>query len=507
MASYQEDYLAKGINTNPKAIVDAIRLYKTSSARREMLSNYSYYKGDNVFIENLKKYFYSDKEKRVKENTYQSNYKSPYGIFHDVVSQKVSTILNEPPTITAKAGKSKKSVVEDNILDEMGYALKKAGTYASIEGEAYIFEDYQGKFTVIRRSQGIAYYDDVTNEMQAFLRFWDISSMDGAITKTIVEHYTMTGLTRYEINSENEIKELQPETPYQFKIKKSALTEEQETINIGMFPIVRVSNDEDSLSDMTKSLRHKIDAIDLVNSGFLNNIEDFSDAYWVIKDGTGMTSEQYEDFIAYINKTRKMVVRGDDNNSVNAEPKQLEIPTAARTTYVDARKKEITIETGIIDTETLTGSSLTTTAIKAAALRLKQRVSDFEWFVHEATKQLVQLYQAYNNEPGDFTIDFTFMLIENETELITNANSIKPSISTYSYLSLIKRAGYIDSVEEELKRLEEESNERLADIDIDKLLNPNENNPQDNPTDNPEDNPGGDQNKNNPNNQGQGDEE
>lgn len=504
MPSFQIDYESKGLDTNNNAILNAVNAYKTSNARREMLNNYRYYKGDNVFIESLKKYYYSDKEKRVVENKYSSNYKSPYGIFHDVVSQKVSTILNEPPTITAKAGKS--SVVEENILDEMGYALKQAGKYASIEGEAYIFEDYQGKFTVIRRSEGLAYYDDITNEMRAFLRFWDITSQDGTISKTIVERYTQTGLSRYEISSDNEIKETMKETPYQFKTKVSALTEEKEAIDIGMFPIVKLSNDEDSQSDMTNSLKHKIDAIDLVNSGFLNNIEDFSDAFWVIKDGSGMTSDQYEDFIAYINQTRKMIVNGDENNSVSAEPKQLEIPTAARTTYVDARKKEITIETGIIDTETLTGSSLTTTAIKAAALRLKQRVSDFEWFVHEATKKLVYLYQAYNNKAQEFTVDFTFMLIENETEIITNANSIRPNISEYSYLSLLKRAGYIDSVEEELKRLEEESNERLADIDINKLLNSNENNPQDNPTDNPEDNPGDDPSKKEPNNQGQGDE-
>lgn len=475
------DYLDKNLDTDPGKILEAVIAYKTLSSRAKMMDNYQYFKGNNTFIENLRKYFYSDKYKRIIENTYVSNYKSPYGAFHDIVSQKVSTILNEAPIISSKAGK-KTPIMEEQIVDELGYALKKAGTYASIEGESYIYQDYKGKHTVIRRSQAIAYYDDETNELKALIRFWDIQSMDGTEHKTMIERYSPTGLTRYEA-IDNSIKEVMAETPYQFRIRTSALTEEIETVDIGILPIVRVQNDEDSLSDMTSSVKHKIDAIDLINSGFLNNIEDFSEAFWVIKNGSGMNSDEFEDFVAYINQTRKMIVNGDDNNSVSAEPKQLEIPTNARTTFVEERKKELVLETGIIDTASLTGSSLTTTAIKAAALRLKQRATDFEWFIHEAAKRLVHIYQAYNGQvDNEFTIDFTFMLIENETELITNANSIKPNVSQYTYLNILKRAGYIDSVEEEIKRLEDESNERLQDIDIKSLFN-QDNNGDDNPTD------------------------
>jgi len=58
---------------------------------------------------------------------------------------------------------------------------------------------------------------------------------------------------------------------------------------------------------------------------------------------------------------------------------------------------------------------------------------------------------------GEFDIDFSKMLIDNDTELIDNANKIRPDISRETYLELIKKAGYISDVKEELKRIENEN--------------------------------------------------
>ena len=90
---------------------------------------------------------------------------------------------------------------------------------------------------------------------------------------------------------------------------------------------------------MTPSVRAKIDIIDIVNSGFANNIEDFSDLFWVIKMPAEWMRPRLRITLRNINRTKKIIVGdGDDVNT-----KQIEIPTEARTKFVELMKKETNI--------------------------------------------------------------------------------------------------------------------------------------------------------------------
>jgi hypothetical protein len=63
----------------------------------------------------------------------------------------------------------------------------------------------------------------------------------------------------------------------------------------------------------------------------------------------------------------------------------------------------------------------------------------------------------YRGLTGNFDIDFTEMLIGNDTEMIDNANKIRPDVSRETYLEIIRKAGYISDVKAELKRVETEN--------------------------------------------------
>jgi Phage portal protein, SPP1 Gp6-like. len=75
---------------------------------------------------------------------------------------------------------------------------------------------------------------------------------------------------------------VKPLEPYKYKIKQSALSTDFEPIKSEL-PIVEFINNEYRTSDLSGNIRSKIDIIDIVQSGFANNIEDFSDAFWVLK--------------------------------------------------------------------------------------------------------------------------------------------------------------------------------------------------------------------------------
>jgi hypothetical protein len=167
-----------------------------------------------------------------------------------------------------------------------------------------------------------------------------------------------------------------------------------------------------------------------------------------------MDSTAFEDYVANINRSKKIIVGdGDDVNT-----KQIDIPTEARTKFVELMKKELIFETGIIDTQAIAaGGDIRNIGIKLMTLKLRQRISDFEWEAYRAATDIINKRLQYIGKAGEFDIDFSEMLIGNDTELIDNANKIRPDVSRETYLELIKKAGYISDVKEELRRVEKEN--------------------------------------------------
>lgn len=424
-----------------------------SSKRRQMIDGKNYYEGENTTINNIRKTYWSDKYKREMDNPYVSNYKIGYSFFHDMVSQKVNTLLNETLTIESKYKFDKK------FMREFGYALKQAGIKAASQGRAYIYLSYDNKFRVFDTEYCIPIFDETDTYLIEFIRYWDVLDRITGQSIRYVEHYSQEGIDFYK-----DFK-LVSSTPYKETIYYDMEDELHQPTRLTRLPIFILYNNDSRKSDLTPNIKSKIDAIDIVKSGFMNNIEDFSDVYWLIKNGSGMTSDEFEDFAASITKTRKLVTSGDGEDSLQVEAKQLTIPTEARSKFVEQIKLELVEDSGVIDTQSMTGSSLTTTAIKAATMKLRQRVSDFEWQVYNIACEIIEMYKEFNNVMFDYDIEFTKLLVDNETEILTNAISIKNDISKRTYFQLLKRANYISDVDAELKAVEEERAESFTLVD------------------------------------------
>lgn len=473
MASFQHDY-KKNDAANINKIYSA---WIGSIARLNMVIGLDYYEGDNTTIRQMKRLYYSDgrivekidvatgerTEARVgvgfKSNPFVANNRIGYGFFHDVVSQKVNTLLDEPPILEGDNAKA----IPAEFIKNFGYALKTAGIKASAQGRSYIFISPTGALQVFESENCVPFFDDESGQLCALYRFWKIKDMFGK-EYIYAEEYNEEGIFKYCKNGDK-LEQIDKDYYYS-RILSDIEGEREEAINLGRVPIVILDNNDKALSDLKPTTRAKIDSIDIVNSGFANNIEDFSDAYWTIKAGSGeIDNDQFEDFIAAVNRTKKIIAQGE---GADAEPHQFEIPTTARKTFVDDRKRELIEETGVIDTASMTGSSLTTTAIQAATMKLRQRVSDFEWQVYQAAKQIIAIYCEYNDMPFDgIEIEFTQLLIQNNTEILDNAVKIRNDISEESYLKLLQRAGYIDDAEKEIERKQEQSraNYKIEDPD------------------------------------------
>jgi len=476
MASYQFDF--ENRIKEPKDVFNLINRFRVSSYRDYCIQNKSYYNGENWTILHLPdRTYWSDRivtdrngtpilngngqPQRVNQlvkNPFVANNRIAYGIFHDIVSQKVNTLNNEAPTINTES----ENALSEKFRKQLGYAYKVASTEASICGRAFIYEDIEGNLTVFDTVNSIPFYDNVTGVLRALIRFIEIlGEFNYSKRSMVAEVYTEEGLTIYEkVGMKIEVK--QKLTAYKFKTKSSAVFSEIKNIGMSSLPIIEFRNNREAKSDLTPSLRAKIDTIDLVESGFINNIEDFSDVFWVIKSqmGGGMSEDDYTDFFANINKTKRIFAE-------SATPEQFSIPHEARNKAVELLKQQIVEESGVIDSTGLVATQLTTTAIKAATMKLEQRVSDFEWFENEALERTIELYKEYHNEEFDFTIDFTKLLINNTTETIDNLVKIRNDISQETMLKQLQRLNIVDDWEKEMERIQNERSSSFSLISDD----------------------------------------
>ena len=99
-----------------------------------------------------------------------------------------------------------------------------------------------------------------------------------------------------------------------------------------------------------------------------------------------MDASAFEDFVANINRSKKIIV----GESSDVDTKQIQIPTEARTKFVELMKNELIFETGIIDTQAIAaGGDIRNIGIKLMTLKLRQRISDFEWEAYRSATDIV----------------------------------------------------------------------------------------------------------------------
>ena len=462
MYSYQEDFLT--VRNIPKDFYDLAKSYFNTYNVQDMLEAKSYYDGKNVTVSLLKRYYFNDdiikdgngnpvlnergeplRHSGFVENPYVANNKIGYGFFSEMVNQKVDTLLAEIPTTYGYT-------FDKTYLKNFSYALHEASIEASCCGKAFVFQAVNGEFTVFETDKCVPFYDDETGNLKALIRQWTVEPKTGKV-KTFIEVYDQEKITKYV--EQNGVYTVVSSAYYRFNKIQSKLSSTIIPNNAG-FPVFELKNNKNSTSDLTFNIRSKIDSIDIVTSGFANNIEDFADVFWTIKTSQNLSGEYYESFVANISKSKK--VFGED-----VEPHQISIPTEARSKFVEERKKELYEDGGVIDTSKLTGGSLTNVAIKASTMGLQRRTSSFEWQVYQTAMEMLKYYIGLNTSvPAELDITFNWLIIDNVTETIQNAVLIKDSVSQKTFLTMLQKSNIINDIDEEIEEINKDMSSRYA---------------------------------------------
>ena len=267
----------------------------------------------------------------------------------------------------------------DEVLFEGAYnALKHKSTYFFFNLNRVI------NFTL---REFVPFKDEETGELRAGIRFWQIDANKPCYAVV----YEEDGYTKYKGNTGyGDFKEAEEKRAY--KINKTVSKALGEKIigseNYSSFPIVEMYGTRLEQSTLV-GMKRKLDAYDLIQSGFANNVLNVQQIYWLVENAGGMKAKDFKEFRENLMEYKMATVNGIEDG-VKVTPHQNEVPTNAHETALRELRSSIYEDFGGFDVHTIAAGA-TNDHIEAAYQPMDENADDFEYQIIGVVKKLLVL--------------------------------------------------------------------------------------------------------------------
>lgn len=388
MITYQ-DFLERKESPN-NFIAWAISQHTTSDEYKMALSADEYSAERNETILNFMKMVYRLNGDQIEDFT-ASNIKIASNFFKRLNTQRNTYSLGNGVSFT-----DNKEVIEnedgtettiDHTKEKLGKKfdtkLKELGYNALIHGVSFGFWDVD-KLYVFKLTEFIPCWDEENGTLRAGVRFWQIDENKPIIAVL----YEEDGYTKYKKSKDSkDFVEVEPKRKY-IEIKTVSPEGGEELVegqNYPSFPIIPLWGTPEHQSTLV-GMRAKIDAFDLVRSGFANDLNDCAEVYWLINNANGATDEELGRFRDRLKFTHIAVT--DDESSVT--PYTQNIPYDARSAFLAEIRSGIYEDFGGLDVHTISAGA-TNDHIDAGYQPMDENADDFEFQVSEFIDGLLNL--------------------------------------------------------------------------------------------------------------------
>ena len=476
-----------------RLIKELISEFNMSDVKKKMLDGERYFRDQNdILKKDLKSYTVFDqktgnKKKIVNEN--KSDEHLPHGFYWKQVNQKKSYICGKPITIsynipvdgdkdekTKSAEKKITNMVWNTLGPKFEKLLKNRVKEASNKGRAWLHPNYRNGRLVFEKyptEECIPIYDNETQTyLTGFIHFYTIQDLTGDKPEDrICVEYWDEKEVRYYIETKvnnttiflEDVTKPRPMCHWYRKVYDNALNNLKriEKYSWGRVPFIEIENNEEKMTDL-EPIKPLIDAYDLINSNYVNTVEDLKEIIWLI-NGYGA-----EDLLALIENLKINGVARTNDTAGKIDAKLLDIPYEARQALLKGLK-ELIYEFGrAVDTSNkdLIGQAPSGVSLEFLYTDLDMKADDmiggltsalYEvlWYVLEDLKMQGKIPKEINE--FDFKIEFNKSRIFNETEKINTLNND----TILSLKSKLEKHPYCDDVDVELQRIKEEKEENL----------------------------------------------
>lgn len=182
----------------------------------------------------------------------------------------------------------------------------------------------------------------------------------------------------------------------------------------GVIPFFRLDNGKKQVSGV-KPIKDLIDDYDLMNAGLSNNIQDTTEALYVVR---GFSGDNLDELMTNIKAKKHIGVDSDGGIDI----KTIDIPVEARRTKMEVDEKNIFRFGMGVNTEALKDTSATTSiAIKSAYANLDLKCDGFLPFLKQFMRKLLKLILKEINDTQGTDYEQKDVYFDFEREIITNA--------------------------------------------------------------------------------------
>ena len=267
-------------------------------------------------------------------------------------------------------------------------ALAEAGYKALIHGVSFVFVN-ENQYYVFPMTQFLPLWDEYDGTLRAGIRFWSLEWRKRPIQAVLYEE---DGYTKYQTADGKyglgalEMKE--EKRPYKQVVQTSEA--DGEVIvggsNYSALPIVPVYANSTKQSTLV-GMRATIDAYDIIQSGFANDLQDCAQVYWLIDNALGMDDgdvAKLRDRLLY----QHMAVVDAQNSSVT--PYTQEIPYNARQVSLTSLRNSLYENFGVLDVHTVAAGA-TNDHIDAGYQPMDEEADAFEYQIIQAVQQIEKI--------------------------------------------------------------------------------------------------------------------
>ena len=430
MLTYQ-DFMAK--ENTEEFLLRAINEHLSSKIYREAVIANDYDKQHNTTIINFQKLLYTMSGTAVPDN-FSANYKLCSNFFNRFITQENQFLLGNGINWTDPKTGEKLGKDFDTRMQELGHE-------ALVAGVAFGFWNYD-HLEVFNIREFVPLYDEENGALMAGIRFWQIDS-NKPLRITLFE---LDGYTNY-IRKNGKVELLTDKRSYKELTRTTEAdgTEIYDGENYPTFPVVPLFANIHKQSELI-GLREQIDAYDLIKSGFANDLDDASQIYWIIQNGSGMDDVDLAKFRERLKVVKAAVVEED---GARAESHTMDVPYAAREALLSRLRSDLYDDFMALDTKDIVGGATTATQIEAAYEPLNNKADQYEFCVIDFLQGIMTVAGIEDNP--SFTRSYIVNRQETIQSLISSAQFLEP---TYIMQKILEVLGDGDKYEEMLEQVQ-----------------------------------------------------
>lgn len=399
-------------------ILTLINEDKTSEKKLFARTGLKYYEGEHDIL-NYKIYYY-DGDGNIQEDKFKSNIRISHPFFTELVDQQVQYMLsgeNNPirsdlPELQTELD----GYFDDDFYSELYELL--IGTISKGFEYMYAVSDTQGKTRFeCADSMGVVEVraKDTDDGCEYFI-FWYIDRIDKGKKKiTRVQVWDKENVYFYVSVRDGELVrddtvEINPRPHTIFTDKKG----KQSGKGFGFIPFFRLDNGRKQFSGL-KPIKALIDDYDLMACSLSNNLQDFTDALYVV---SGFQGDNLDEMIQ--NLKSKKAIGVDEDGGV--EIRTVDIPYQARQTKLDLDEKNIYRFGMGFNSAQIGDGNITNVVIKSRYALLDLKCNKLEIRLKQFLRKLIQIVLDEINKTNETDYQQKDVYFNFEREVMTNAS-------------------------------------------------------------------------------------